>query len=492
MMEKNNKPKKKKFVMEIPNESLLNDLYSNEEGIRFFPSIDILDDARLEIVKERTAGLINLLGVAGNPKRVSEYIAKELTEKNYSEKTVFDEKFDLNESNYFFRDPWIKSGMIIVKEGRLPITEGFNLILAHIDTPCLRVKPLPLKVEDENPYSFLGVRLSAMPHGGILNYQWMGQQVKIVGDRFIKNKRFPVEFYGIVADSSAHINVKEFQNVEEAFSSEKSLEIIIGDMDPIETLQSLGFKSFDDFSNSELYAIPINSPLLMGGKHGRLLVGYGHDDLSCVYPAKSAIIDANNPKLTSIIWLSDKEESGESPPTGAEGPFMERVVDYLIEKQERKLNKSFSLREKNLIYLKSSALLGDVDIAPSGYDSEDMDSRNAPKIGLGVFISSGQGQVSDSRFVYDLRALAKKGVSKRDNLFHQVCGNFYSQDMHDLWCYDAPNSFFKKIGRWAWAGVPCASAHSHNEIVCSGDEYWAYRFYKRFFESDLGLKNPKL
>ncbi len=38
--------------------------------------------------------------------------------------------------NYFFQDPWEKSSAIIVSEGRKPITDGFNLIISHLDSPC--------------------------------------------------------------------------------------------------------------------------------------------------------------------------------------------------------------------------------------------------------------------------------------------------------------------------------------------------------------------
>jgi len=471
----------------ISKESFLNKDILDDAEIRTFPSIDFLDEGKLKIVQKRVDGLIDLLGYAGSPKRISMYLAEELESAGFSERDVFDDEFDFDEKDYFIRDPWIKSGMVIVKEGRLPISQGFNLILAHTDVPCLRIKPKPLKLDSDKPYNFLGVRLSAIAHGGINNYQWMGQQVKIIGDKFAGGQEIPIEFYGIVADASAHVNHKEYGDVQEGFAPERTLEIIVGDVGPKETLKRLGFKSIDEFAQSELYAIPINYPLLIGGENGRLLAAYGHDDLCCVHAAKDAIIDANDPKYTSFIWLSDKEESGESYPTGAEGPFMDRVLDYVIEKNERKQGRQFSARERHLIPLRSSGILADVDIAPYGHDAENMDARSAAKIGLGTFISSGQGLISDTRFVQELMSLSKKGISSNNNLFYQICGDFYDQDTMDLWYYDAPNKFMEKMGRWAVAGVPCASAHSHNEIICPGDEYWTYRLYKRFLESDTGL-----
>ena len=141
------------------------------------------------------------------------------------------------------------------------------------------------------------------------------------------------------------------------------------------------------------------------------------------------------------------------------------------------------------MYTKSSVLFGDVIIAPYGHDAKDMDFESAPKLGFGVAIAGGENLISDTNFAKKLKSLAIKDSAKNGNIFHQVCGHFYSQDRESLWFSDNnKEGLLSKIGQWAWVGIPCASVHSPNEIICPGDEYWTSKFYQKFYESDIGLK----
>lgn len=381
--------------------------------------------------------------------------------------------------------------MVVVKEGYKPLSQGFNLILCHSDTPCLRVKPKPIKLQwsEDEIYNHLGVRLSAVPHGGISIHQWLGQQVKVIGLRKNGSTR-ELEFPGVVADYTAHVDYRKEEDVEEAFPPERSLEIIVGQKSIRETLERFKLKSIDDFADMKLLAVPTNEPLAIDEYTWRLLAAYGNDDKSCIFSAYDAIKRARQPKKTSILWITNKEEVGEASPDGAQGHFFDLVLDEMLKREEEQYGTSLNERDKRAMYHKSCMLVGDVIVAPYGYDADDMDAMNSSKIALGVAIEAEAGTSSHVGYIKKLRKLAKRGAAKGQNICHQVAGSFYNQDKEEVWFYDpdGKGALTSKIGQWAWVGIPCASAHSPNEIICPGDEFWTSKFYKRFFESDLGFK----
>ena len=139
----------------------------------------------------------------------------------------------------------------------------------------------------------------------------------------------------------------------------------------------------------------------------------------------------------------------------------------------------------------SSLIIGDVDFAPYGHDAENLDVRSSPKLGFGVYLSSDPSQTSNPNYIRKLRSLAKQGFEKNQNICYQISGVGYDQDRIELWDYngaECKQGLVEKIGQWSWAGLPCASSHSHNEIICPGDELATFKFYKRFFESDISIE----
>jgi len=462
---------------------------------RNYPSLDCLTKEQLSAVDNRIRRLMDLENNAKTSFQVIDYISKWISGRlSFKEKNISMLYDDLKKKKYFFKDPWERASMIIIKEGTNPLTEGFNMIVAHSDSPCLRVKPRPVKIEwaQDEVYNHLGVRLSAIPHGGISPHQWVGQQVNLIGYTVGKDgKRIDIKepIPGVVGDCSAHVDYRSDEQVNEAFAPEKSLEIITGHSDVRETLSRLDLSNLDDFAQTKLYAVPTNNALAIDEYNWRLLVAYGHDDRACVFSAVDALVRARNLKYTGIIWITDGEETGENAPSGAKGPFLDSVLDYVLEEQVKKYGLNVSDRDRRLMLQRSSLIFGDVDIAPYGYDAENMDVKGAPKLGFGVYIASDASQVSNPNFIRKLRNLALFGQGKNQNICHQISGIGYDQDREEVWHYDAggKEGLVSKIGQWSWAGIPCASVHSHNEIICPGDELAAFKFYKRFFESDVSM-----
>ena len=465
-----------------------------DDTVRKFPSLECLTPLEIKEVERRTRNLMYFEDNARIPYQVVNFISKELLKSRFEERDLSDEKNGSKKRKYFFKDPWDGDSMIIVREGRESITNGFNLIVCHGDAPCLRLKPKPVKVEwdDDKIYNFLGVRLSATPHGGISIHHWLGQQVHIHGYIYDEqgNKRV-IYLPGVVADTSAHVDYRAKELVEDAFPPEKSLEVIVGHDGTLDTKKRLEFDSIDDFVKCKLFAVPTTTCLAIDEWSWRLLSAYGHDDRACVYSAVDAIRRARDPTLTSILWITDNEEVGDTIPSGIDGSFFDLVLDYLCTKEGVKKGAQISEVERRGILKKSSMLYGDVGISTYGHDVDEMDSMNMSAIGFGVGIEADAESVSSPNFVRRLLNLARRGSSRAQNICCQAVGSPYLQDKEEVWHYDPhiTKSSLKYIGQWATGvGIPCASLHSSNEIICPGDEFWTYKFYRRFFESNKGLE----
>ena len=476
----------------IPTETFDNYVLLDVE--RKFPSLECLTSSEIKELDSRIRRIINFESRARIPELVVSYISEMLSSRGFAEGDLNNEKPNSNKRKYFFKDPWMQSSMIVVKKGRESIKNGFNLIVCHGDSPCLRIKPKPLRAEcvENEIYNFLGTRLTANLCGGSQVYHWMGSQVRILGNMKTKKGRIPVNIPGMIGIPSAHIDESDEEVVRLAFPKNESLEVIPGHSSVRETLKRFEIQSQDDFASSRLFVVPVTDPHPVDEYNWRLLGAYGHDDKSCVYAAVDALSKVRDPKRTSIVWITDKEEVGDDAPTGAGGPLLEKVLDRLIRGEEVKSRKKMSESEKRNMHLKSCLLIGDVTAAPYGYDAEQMDIENTAKLGFGVYISGDSKETSDADFIWELRNLAKMGASRDINICHQVTGDFYHPDSiyAGFGCreHSGKEDLYKKIGRWAWVGIPCASTHSHNEVICPADEMWTSRFYKRFFGSDLSLK----
>jgi len=483
------KKRKKKVPLETVDNSVLYD------AERSFDSIECLSGEESDGLEGRVQSIMEFEDTCRTPFQVVDFGKEDLGKSGFSQENLLDENPGESKSRkYYFQDLTDGDAMIIVKEGQRPITEGFNIIVAHSDTPCLRIKPKPVIIESEDSekYKYLGVRLSATAHGGLSLHQWPAQQIQIIGYTQNKGVRRIIEpIPGFIPDYSGHVENREDDAVSDAFDPDYTLEIITGHSAVSKKrqgtglLERFGFDSIDDFGRAKLFGVPTNKPLPIDEVTWTLLCAYGHDDRICVYSALDAIKKAKNSPLTSILYITDNEEVGDTIPSGINGPFFDHVLDYMTLKHEQKTGEKIDERRRRKILQKSALIYGDVNIAPSGYDADNMDVKNAPKLGLGVQMQLDQESISSQAFADKLIEMAQSGASRGNNICHQVVGNLYLGSQHDTWWYDphTKGSTLKNLGQHCLnVGVPCALTHSPNEVICPADEFWTSRFYRRFYE----------
>jgi len=383
----------------------------------------------------------------------------------------------------YFRDAHSGGSLIAVRQGSQPLTEGIQLVATHSDSPCLRLKSQPVRLNTDamENFSYLGIRLATVPHGGICVHQWPGTNVKVVGLYWPTSQGKPreIELEAIVAESSAHLRDRSSPDDIEGFTSpDRALEIVTSYTSVPELLKGLHFTSIDDFATSQLFAVPTNNTMYLPGE--RLLAGYGHDARSSLNASLQAFLGAEGMDHTIMLYISGNEEVGDPTPLGNKGPFLDNVLEYLFS------NESLTSRQRSIALQRSTVVYTDVDTAPGGQeDPGDYDFENAPRVGFGAQIDAWTDYTTSPAMVRALKELAMQGKSRNNHLTHQVRGNSGNQNRTDLWFNTQDWGTLAKFGGIGGIRIPCVATHGHNEIISLADMYAAYMLTKRFYETPI-------
>jgi len=291
-----------------------------------------------------------------------------------------------------------KKAIAIYRKGKLPLSDGLRIIVAHLDSPRLDLKVNPLYEDTEL------VMLKTHYYGGIKKYQWLARPLALHGVVIKKDGgAIDIEIGEdekgpcfTIEDLLPHLARKAqySKNLKDAFQGEK-LNIIFGSIPDSKTkdekvkknILQLLHKKFgiieEDFVSADLEVVPAG-PAREIGIDCSLIGAYGHDDRICAWAALKALMDAKKPPFTTIALLVDKEEIGSEGNTGAKSRFIEEVLWQVSERFKEDIIPSKAL-------YRARAISGDVN---SAFDPEYPDvheKRNAAKLGYGVCITKFTG-----------------------------------------------------------------------------------------------------
>ena len=370
-----------------------------------------------------------------------------------------------------------KALMLAVIGKRSP-AEGLNIAGAHNDSPRLDLKQMPL-YEDNEVALF-----KTHYYGGIRKYQWVALPLALYGvvakpDGTVVEVAIgdePGDPVFFVSDLLPHLSKDQNKKtLGEAFTGE-GLNILVGtkptggekDSDRFKTtiLQMLNEKYGiieEDFLSAELEAVPAGMARDAGFDRS-IVLGYGHDDRSCVYAELRAIFEVENPEKTAVCILSDKEEVGSSGVTGMHSQAFEAFVAAL----------TGGLCSVAKCFENSFCISADVCNALDPNYPEVSEKNNAAKLGHGMGImkftgSGGKGGSSDA---------SAETVAKLRRLF---ADNNVNWQMAELGKVDQggggtiaafmANRNIETID----AGVPVISMHAPWEAVSKLDCYMTYK-----------------
>ena len=381
------------------------------------------------------------------------------------------------------------------------ITDGMNIVGAHIDSPRLDVKQMPL-YEDSNL-----VFLKTHYYGGIKKYQWTAIPLAIHGVIFTKegkkvevcigeDENDPVLF---INDLLIHLSKKQLQETLAEGITAEQLNVLVGNMKPAaadtaegntkeksektspvkENILKILHQKYgiveEDFRVAELEIVPAGKARHVGLDNS-MIAGHGHDDRVCAYTTLKAILDLQGiPAKTAVALFADKEEIGSVGNTGMTALYFENMVMEIAALQKAPCG--LGVRRA---FAHSCMLSADVS---AGYDpafTSVFEKLNSAFIGNGICInkytgSGGKGGSNDANAEY---------LQKIRHLFdtNKVVWQTAELGMTDAGGGGTIAYILAKYGTEVVdCGVPVLSMHAPIELVSKVDVLMAYRAYHAFF-----------
>lgn len=370
--------------------------------------------------------------------------------------------------------------------GQRPLEEGFHLNIAHIDSPRLDLRPVP--VFEKNGLGYLRTHY----YGGVRKYQWPTIPLALHGviyradgakvDICIGEKDEDPVF--CITDLLPHLGAKQnAKPLSEGISAE-DLNVLVASQ-PIPDkeaeqrvkLNILGMLNEAygiterDFTRAEIEVVPAIKARDIG--LDRAMIGaYGHDDRVDAYPALMAEIGVQNPPRTTVCVLTDKEETGSDGVTGLNSMYVFHFLQQLCAGQGSDYITACKA---------SRCLSADVTAAFDPTFADAFEPDNGTYAGRGVAIykytgSRGKSGTSDAsaELVSYLTALMD-----RSGIVWQI-GEMGKLDLGGggtVAKYVA-NQDIDTID----IGVPVLSMHAPFEVVSKADVYMAYLTFKAFCE----------
>lgn len=387
-------------------------------------------------------------------------------------------------------------GLALFVMGRKDLEEGMNILGAHIDSPRLDLKQVPLYEDTEM------AMLDTHYYGGVKKYQWVtlpmalhgvickkdGTTVTVnIGDK----PKDPV--FG-VSDLLIHLSADQLEKKAAKVIDGENLDLLIGSIPKVaekkedekavkdrvkanilDILSAEYGIEEDDFLSAEIEVVPAGEARDYGFDRS-MIMGYGHDDRVCAYPSFEAILAVEKPEYTSVCLLVDKEEIGSVGASGMQSRFFENCVAEVLN-----LAGSYSELAVRRALKNSKVLSSDVSAAFDPNYPSVMEKRNSAYFSKGLVFNKYTGargksgsNDANAEYVAKLRNI----MDTNDVSFQTAELGKVDQGGGGTIAYILGNYDMNVID----SGVAVLNMHAPWEIISKVDLYEAYRGYIAFLK----------
>ncbi|MDC0640623.1 M18 family aminopeptidase [Porticoccaceae bacterium] len=277
-------------------------------------------------------GLAEFLNASPTPFHAVKSMAERLQSAGFTE---LDEASDWSLSagakHYVVRNG---SSIIAFVMGSAALSEsGLRMVGAHTDSPCLMIKPQPEL--HRNGYFQLAVEV----YGGALLNPWFDRDLSIAGRLVYRNKAQQlvqklVDFKQPVAIiPSLAIHLDRQANSERTVNAQSDIPpLVMIDKDGTGDFRSLLAEQFlpaeAEVLDYELCLYDTQPAATVGLKQNFFASARLDNLLSC-YVATEALLQTGG-EQTCLMVCNDHEEVGSVSAVGADGPFLEAVIERII------------------------------------------------------------------------------------------------------------------------------------------------------------------
>ena len=353
----------------------------------------------------------------------------------------------------------------------LMIDQGFRMVGAHTDSPCLKVKPNPELNRDG--YFQLGVEV----YGGALLNPWFDRDLSLAGRvNYIDDNgelaQGLIDYQDPIAIiPSLAIHLDREANENRSINAQKHLPVILFQSEDKKTdfrtllLDQLKSQGIDAARvlDYDLLFYDTQPPAMIGLKQDFLASARLDNLLSCFVGLKS-LLDSDRTR-GALLVCNDHEEVGSVSAAGADGPFLQSIVERIVPDVE--------LRNRML----ASSMMISADnahgIHPNYADKHD--SNHGPKLNAGpvIKINANQRYATNSetsavfRFLAEQEEVPVQAFTVRSDM---GCGSTIG-----------PMTAAKIGVPTLDIGVPTFAMHSVRELAGRDDSESLYKVLKRFF-----------
>lgn len=435
----------------------------------------------------------NFLNVGKTERECVTQIIREARAAGYEsleEKTAKGEKLKAGDKVYTVG---MKKIIALFHIGQDDISEGMNILGAHIDSPRLDVKQNPLYEDTDLAY------LDTHYYGGVKKYQWVTLPLAIHGVVVKKDGSTAEVNIGededdpivYITDLLIHLAGKQMQKKATEVIEGENLDILIGSR-PLKDLEDDKKKEAvkqnvlnilkekydmeeEDFLSAELEIVPAGKARECGLDRS-MIAAYGQDDRVCAYTSLLAMLGMDTPKHTSCCLFTDKEEIGSVGATGMQSRFFENAVAEVME-----LCGQYSELALRRALSNSQVLSSDVSAAFDPNYPSVSEKKNAAYFGKGLVFNKYTGargksgsNDANAEYMAHLRAiLDKEEVAYQTSELGKV-----DQGGGGTIAYILANYGMQVID----SGVAVLNMHAPWEIISKVDLYEAFRGYVVFLK----------
>jgi aspartyl aminopeptidase len=367
------------------------------------------------------------------------------------------------------------SSVIAFKMGEDVVSNGIQMVGAHTDSPCLKVKPEP-DIFTKGYYQ-LGVEV----YGGALLNPWFDRDLSLAGrinylddDNDLCSTLVNFEDPIAVIPSLA-IHLDREANKDRTVNPQTDippvlLKLPVSESDTKPSFKDILLQKIKDDTDAieildyELCFYDVQEPSYIG-LHQDFIASARLDNLLSCYTGLMAMTETSN-SGSKLLVCTDHEEVGSASACGAQGPFLQSVLERIAGSHEnyvRMIDKSMMVSADNAHA-----------VHPNYLDKHD--DNHGPEINMGPVIKTNANQRYATNS--DTSALFKQLCKKAD----VPVQSFVVRS--DMACGSTIGPIAaSEIGvRTIDVGVPTFAMHSIRELAGRWDAYYLFRVLKEFYQ----------